>query len=120
MDTIVKTEELSKRFGPIRAVDGVDMAVRAGEIYGLLGPNGSGKTTLIRLMIGLLKPTAGSVTGCCSAFVAHSVRTPLAWRRTTGLPLRKTGRGTARWNLLPLPGSCSGSTSWPFGWWGIT
>ena len=62
MDTIVKTKDLSKHFGPIRAVDVVDMAVRAGEIYGLLGPNGSGKTTLIRLMIGLLRPTSGSVT----------------------------------------------------------
>jgi ABC-2 type transport system ATP-binding protein len=62
VDTIVKTRELSKHFGPIRAVDGVDLAVRAGEIYGLLGPNGSGKTTLIRLMIGLLRPTSGTIT----------------------------------------------------------
>jgi len=62
MDTIVETHGLCKRFGPIRAVDGLDLAVRAGEIYGLLGPNGSGKTTLIRLLIGLLKPTAGRVT----------------------------------------------------------
>jgi len=61
MDTIVKAKDLSKHFGPIHAVDGVDMTVRAGEIYGLLGPNGSGKTTLIRLMIGLLRPTSGSV-----------------------------------------------------------
>ena len=62
MDTIVKARDLSKHFGPIRAVDGMDMAVRAGEIYGLLGPNGSGKTTLIRLLIGLLRPTSGSVS----------------------------------------------------------
>ncbi len=62
MDTIVKTKELSKHFGPIRAVDGLNLAVQAGEIYGLLGPNGSGKTTLIRLITGLLKPTSGSVT----------------------------------------------------------
>jgi ABC-2 type transport system ATP-binding protein len=59
MDTIVETEALHKHFGPIRAVDGVDLTVRAGEIYGLLGPNGSGKTTLIRLLTGLLKPTSG-------------------------------------------------------------
>jgi len=39
MDTIVKAKDLSKHFGPIHAVDGVDMTVRAGEIYGLLGPN---------------------------------------------------------------------------------
>jgi len=62
MDTVVETRALHKHFGPIRAVDGLELAVQTGEIYGLLGPNGSGKTTLIRLLTGLLKPTAGSVT----------------------------------------------------------
>jgi len=59
MTTVVETQALCKHFGPIRAVDGLDLAVQAGEIYGLLGPNGSGKTTLIRLLIGLLRPTSG-------------------------------------------------------------
>jgi len=59
METIVETVELRKHFGPIHAVDGLNLSVRAGEIYGLLGPNGSGKTTLIRLLIGLLRPTSG-------------------------------------------------------------
>jgi ABC-2 type transport system ATP-binding protein len=59
VDIVVKAEALHKHFGPIRAVDGLDLTVHAGEIYGLLGPNGSGKTTLIRLLIGLLKPTSG-------------------------------------------------------------
>jgi len=56
---VVETQRLSRHFGRIKAVDGVDLGVRAGETYGLLGPNGSGKTTLIRLLVGLLKPTAG-------------------------------------------------------------
>jgi ABC-2 type transport system ATP-binding protein len=59
VDIVVEAEALHKHFGPIRAVDGLDLTVHAGEIYGLLGPNGSGKTTLIRLLIGLLKPTSG-------------------------------------------------------------
>jgi ABC-2 type transport system ATP-binding protein len=61
MEPVVQTTDLHKHFGPVRAVDGLSLSLQRGEIYGLLGPNGSGKTTLIRLLIGLLKPTAGSV-----------------------------------------------------------
>jgi len=61
MDHVVETRELHKHFGSIHAVDGIDLSVRAGEIFGLIGPNGSGKTTLIRLIIGLLRPTSGSI-----------------------------------------------------------
>jgi ABC-2 type transport system ATP-binding protein len=50
---------LHKHFGAIHAVDGVDLALAPGRIYGLLGPNGSGKTTLIRLLAGLARPTSG-------------------------------------------------------------
>ena len=52
---------LTKRFGDFTAVDGIDFEVRRGEIFGFLGPNGAGKTTTIRMMLGLLKPTAGTV-----------------------------------------------------------
>lgn len=58
----MEVKNLVKSFGHVRAVDGLSLAVRPGEIYGLLGPNGSGKTTLIRLITGLLKPAAGIVT----------------------------------------------------------
>jgi ABC-2 type transport system ATP-binding protein len=50
---------LHKRFGEIQAVDGIDLALAPGRIYGLLGPNGSGKTTLIRLLTGLARATSG-------------------------------------------------------------
>lgn len=51
---------LTKRFGALKAVDGVDLEVPAGSVYGFLGPNGSGKTTTIRVLLGLVFPTAGS------------------------------------------------------------
>jgi ABC-2 type transport system ATP-binding protein len=53
---------LTKRFGDITAVDGLDLDLAPGRIYGLLGPNGSGKTTLIRLLVGLAKPTSGEAS----------------------------------------------------------
>ena len=53
---------LTKRFGEITAVDGLDLELASGRIYGLLGPNGSGKTTLIRLLTGLARPTSGEVS----------------------------------------------------------
>jgi ABC-2 type transport system ATP-binding protein len=55
----ITTRGLTKRFGALTAVDGLDLELAAGRIYGLLGPNGSGKTTLIRLLVGLAKPTSG-------------------------------------------------------------
>jgi ABC-2 type transport system ATP-binding protein len=58
----VDVEGVQKRFGDIRALDGVTLRVRQGEIYGLLGPNGAGKTTLIRSIVGLVGPDAGTVT----------------------------------------------------------
>jgi ABC-2 type transport system ATP-binding protein len=58
----VETSGLHRRFGRLEAVRGVDLRVPYGLTYGLLGPNGAGKTTLIRLIIGLLRPSAGSVT----------------------------------------------------------
>lgn len=58
----VNVEDVSKSFGGIKALNGVTLRVRQGEIYGLLGPNGAGKTTLIRLICGLLEAHAGTVT----------------------------------------------------------
>jgi ABC-2 type transport system ATP-binding protein len=58
----VNIDGVSKAFGAVKALNGVTLRVRQGEIYGLLGPNGAGKTTLIRLMCGLLEAHAGSVT----------------------------------------------------------
>ena len=57
----VQTRDLSKHFGPIRAVDGLTLSLRRGEVFGLLGPNGAGKTTTLRLLMGFLRPTAGAL-----------------------------------------------------------
>jgi ABC-2 type transport system ATP-binding protein len=56
----VEASGLVKSFGSVRAVDGVDLAVRSGSVYGVLGPNGAGKTTTIRMLATLLRPDAGS------------------------------------------------------------
>ena len=58
----ITTTALVRDFGSVRAVDGVDLNVREGEIFGFLGPNGAGKTTVIRMLITLLAPTAGTIT----------------------------------------------------------
>lgn len=58
----VHTSGLTRDFGSFRAVDGIDLAVPAGSLYGFLGPNGAGKSTTIKCLTGLLKPTAGSIT----------------------------------------------------------
>ncbi|HEY2949272.1 MAG TPA: ABC transporter ATP-binding protein [Micromonosporaceae bacterium] len=57
----VATKGLTKRYGDLVAVDGVDLTVRSGEVYGFLGPNGAGKTTTLRMILGLIRPTAGAV-----------------------------------------------------------
>jgi len=58
---MIAIENLVKRYGTFTAVDGVSLDVRPGEIHGFLGPNGAGKTTTIRMIAGLLKPTAGRI-----------------------------------------------------------
>ncbi len=56
---LLRTEQLTKDYGRVRALDGLDLTVAPGEIFGLLGPNGSGKSTALRLLLGFLRPTAG-------------------------------------------------------------
>ncbi|MGZ4104881.1 MAG: ATP-binding cassette domain-containing protein [Actinomycetota bacterium] len=79
MDAIV-TQQLTRRFGDVVAVDHIDLTVHAGEIFGLLGPNGAGKTSTIKMLITLLEPTGGS-----AVVAGHDVkREPRAVRRSIG------------------------------------
>lgn len=64
MSEMLRLENLTKRYGPITALDNVSLSVDSGRIVGLLGPNGSGKTTLIKILNGLLTPTSGTATIC--------------------------------------------------------
>jgi len=57
----IETQNLTKIFGKFKAVDNINLKIRKGEIFGFLGPNGAGKTTTIRMILGLIKPTYGSV-----------------------------------------------------------
>lgn len=61
-DIAVHAEGLVKHFGEVKALDGIDLTVRKGQVVGLLGPNGAGKTTTVRILSTLLKPTAGTAT----------------------------------------------------------
>jgi len=58
---MIEAQGLCRNFGSLKAVDGLDLAIDEGEIYGFLGPNGAGKTTTIRMLNGLLKPTSGRI-----------------------------------------------------------
>jgi ABC-2 type transport system ATP-binding protein len=58
---VIVTHGLTKRFGSMRAVDSIDLDVRAGDVYGFLGANGSGKTTTVRMILGLVLATSGSI-----------------------------------------------------------
>lgn len=60
-EAVIETRRLSKKFGSLRAVDGLDLKVERGSIFGFLGPNGAGKTTTIKMLMGLTKPSDGEV-----------------------------------------------------------
>ncbi len=58
---MIRINQLTKRYGRFTAVDGIDLAVPKGELFGFLGPNGAGKTTTFRMIAGILRPTSGTI-----------------------------------------------------------
>jgi len=102
----IQTFGITKKFGNLTAVDGVDLSIRKGELFALLGPNGAGKTTTIKMLCCLLKPTAGSAT-----VMGHDVqKETLAVKKAIGMSPQETaiaGRLNA-WENLALMGGVYG------------
>jgi ABC-2 type transport system ATP-binding protein len=73
-DVAIRTRQLSRAFGSVRAVDSIDLEVRRGEVFGCLGHNGAGKTTAVRLLNGVLEPSSGEATVLGLAPVAEGAR----------------------------------------------
>ena len=88
-DAVLELDGIAKRFGPVRAVDGVDLAIGAGEFFSLLGPSGSGKTTLLRIIAGLEAADRGRVV--------------IAGRDVTLLPPYERGIGMVFQDFLLFP-----------------
>lgn len=80
-DPVIRAENLGKRFGPVQALDGVDLQLPAGSVLALLGPNGAGKTTLVRILTTLLRPDTGRAWVAGRAVVAQAA----AVRRVIGV-----------------------------------
>jgi ABC-2 type transport system ATP-binding protein len=72
-DAAIVTDKLTRRFGALQAVQGVDLQVAAGQFFGFLGPNGAGKSTTIKMLTGLLAPTSGRVQLLGLDFSSHAV-----------------------------------------------
>jgi len=71
----VHASDVTKRYGSLTALDGISVAVRQGEVYGVLGPNGAGKTTFLRMLFGLIHPDSGTLEVLGRTWPTHGVRT---------------------------------------------
>ncbi len=73
MDAMIEVRHLTRRFGPVTAVDDVSFSVRRGEVLGFLGPNGAGKSTTMKVITGFLAPTSGTAVVCGADIVTDSI-----------------------------------------------
>jgi ABC-2 type transport system ATP-binding protein len=91
---VIRTVNLTRTYGPLVAVQDLNLTVEEGELFGFLGPNGAGKTTTIRMTVGLLRPTAGTVMVAgydvqqeplaVKRAVGYLAQTPFLYERLTG------------------------------------
>ncbi len=99
MGDIIKIDKLVKKFGDLVAVNGIDLTIKEGEIFGLLGPNGAGKSTTLNMLLGLLPPTSGKVI--VNGIDMH--KNPHAAREDIGIVTQETvveAELTAEQNLM--------------------
>jgi len=101
MTAVIETRGLTKTYGTVRALDGLDLSIPRGGVYGVLGPNGAGKSTLFRILLGLIRPTGGSATvmGGAVGQVA-SMRRMGSMIETPRFPPYMTARQVLRWLAL--------------------
>jgi len=90
---MIRTRGLVKKYGAFTAVDGIDLSIQPGEIYGFLGPNGAGKTTTILMLLGITRPTAGEIR----LFGERLTPDRLDLRRRVGMVPEKHPRGSWQW-----------------------
>jgi len=101
MNAVIETRGLTKTYGAVRALDGLDLSIPRGGVYGVLGPNGAGKSTLFRILLGLIRPTDGaaSVMGGPVNEVSH-MRRMGSMIETPRFPPYMTARQVLRWLAL--------------------
>jgi ABC-2 type transport system ATP-binding protein len=112
MDEVIRLEALTKFYGKTRALNGVDLTVRAGEVFGYLGPNGAGKTTTIRALFDFIRPTSGKATvlGLDSRADAKEIRRRVDYLSSDiALYDRMTGR-----QLLSYLANLRGGVDWNY------
>jgi len=113
MNAVIETRGLTKTYGSVRALDGLDLTIPKGGVYGVLGPNGAGKSTLFRILLGLIRPTEGTAT-----VMGGAVGDVAAMRRmgsmieTPRFPPYMTARMVLRW--LALEHGAGGETDIPY------
>lgn len=100
-DAVIQVSDLSKSYGAVRALDGLSLSIPRGGVYGVLGPNGAGKSTLFRVLLGLVRPSAGtaSVMGGAVGQVA-TMRRMGSMIETPRYPPYLTAREVLRWLAL--------------------